>query len=133
MDGNLPFLDVLVSRKDDGSFTHQVFKKKTHTEQYLHVSSHHFPAQNSGVLSTLATRAFRIVDEHHLEDDKSHLLRVFLNNGYNKVQCLRAFQKAEKGPRVKKEHCDRLSIIHLPFIQGTTDKIARILKRHNVP
>ena len=32
VDGNLPFLDVLISRNDDGSVSHQVFQKKTHTE-----------------------------------------------------------------------------------------------------
>ena len=32
VDGSLPFLDVLLSRNDDGSFSHQVFRKKTHTE-----------------------------------------------------------------------------------------------------
>ena len=73
-DGYLPFLDVLISRNDEGSFSHRVFRKKTHTEQYLHACSHHFPAQKLGVLSTLATRAFRISDDLHFEDDKSHLL-----------------------------------------------------------
>ena len=48
------------------------------------------------------------------------------------LHCLKAFQKAERGPRVKKYPCDRLSGVHLPFIQGTKDKIARILKKHNV-
>ena len=42
--GSLPFLDVLRSRNDNGSFSHQVYRKKTHMEQYLHVNSHHFPA-----------------------------------------------------------------------------------------
>lgn len=28
----LPFLDVLISSKDDGTFSHQVFCKKTHTK-----------------------------------------------------------------------------------------------------
>jgi len=32
VNGLLPFLDVLISKKDDGSFSHQVFWKKTHTE-----------------------------------------------------------------------------------------------------
>ena len=30
--GCLPFLDVLISKKVDGSFSHQVFRKKTQTE-----------------------------------------------------------------------------------------------------
>ena len=130
--GSLPFLDVLISRNGDGSFSHQVFRKKTHTEQYLHASSHHFPSQKLGVLSTLATRAFIISDEQHFKDEKAHLLKVFNKNGYSTSQCLKAFQKAEKGPKGKKDPRDRLSGVHLPFIQGTMDKIVRILKKHNV-
>ena len=55
--GSLPFLDVLLSRNDNGSFSHQVYHKKTHTKQYLHANYHPFPAQKLGVLDTLATRA----------------------------------------------------------------------------
>lgn len=84
MDGCLPFLDVLISRKVDGSFSHQVYRKKTHTEQYLHASSHHFLAQKIGVLSTLATRALWISDEDRLSKEKSHLLDVFVQNGYSR-------------------------------------------------
>lgn len=54
---SLPFLDILLSRNDDGSFSHQVYHKKTHTKQYLHANSHHFPTQKLGVLNTLAIRA----------------------------------------------------------------------------
>ena len=69
VDGSLPFLDILISINDDGSFSHQVFRKKTHTEQYLHAGSHHFPAKKLGVLNSLATRALRISDESHLEGE----------------------------------------------------------------
>ena len=120
-EGSSPFLDVLLSRNED-DFSHQVYRKKTHTEKYLHASSHHFPAQKLGVLNTLATRAFRISDVNHFEGEKAHLLKFFNKNGYSISHCLKAFQKAERGPRVKKNPCDRLSGIHLPFIQGTTDR-----------
>jgi len=63
-DGTLSFLNVLISKKDDGSFSHQVFRRKTHTKQFLHAKSHHFPAQKLGVLNTLATHALRISDEN---------------------------------------------------------------------
>ena len=54
---SFPFLDVLISKKEDGSIAHQAFRKKTHTERYLHANSHHFPPQNVGIITTLATRA----------------------------------------------------------------------------
>ena len=77
--GRLPFLNILLSRMDDHSICHQFFQKKTHTKHYLHASSHHFLAQKFGVLSTLATRALRISDDSHLEQERSHLLEVFNN------------------------------------------------------
>jgi len=84
VDGRLPFLDVLISRNDDGSVSHQVFRKKTHTEQYLSASSHHFHAQKLGVLNTPTTQALRISDEKSLDKEKAHLLNVFTNNGYSR-------------------------------------------------
>lgn len=50
---SIPFLDVLVIRKEDGTLGHQVFRKKTHTENYLHAEYYHHPAQKFGVLNTL--------------------------------------------------------------------------------
>jgi len=40
-DNALPFLDMLIVRQLDGHVKLQVFRKKTHTDQYLHFTSHH--------------------------------------------------------------------------------------------
>ncbi|KYN11910.1 hypothetical protein ALC57_15926 [Trachymyrmex cornetzi] len=42
--GKLPFLDVLVFKKADGTLGHQVYRKPTHTNRYLHAEWHHHPA-----------------------------------------------------------------------------------------
>jgi hypothetical protein len=44
----LPFMDVLVSRRPNGSLGHSVYWKSTHTELYLHAKSQHHPAQKTG-------------------------------------------------------------------------------------
>jgi hypothetical protein len=48
----LPFSDVLVSRRPDGSLGYSVHRKSTHTELYLHTKSEHRPAQKQAVLAT---------------------------------------------------------------------------------
>lgn len=58
--GCQPFLEVFVTRKNDGSLSHAVYRKYTHTDCYLHTESHHHPKQKSAVLKTLANQVFHI-------------------------------------------------------------------------
>ena len=99
VDGSLPFLSVLISKKDEASFSHQVFWNKTQKEKYLHANSHHFPTQKLGVLNTLGIWSLRASDENHIDDEKTHLLKVFNKNGYSKSQGIRAFLNAKRGPK----------------------------------
>jgi len=86
-----------------------------------------------GVLNTLATRALRISNEKSFEEEKSHLLNVFVENGYSRLMGQKAFLKAAKNSSTRRGPKERIPGVHLPFVQGTTDRIARILKKHNVP
>ena len=82
----LPFLDVLISRKEYGYVSHQVYKKKTHTDRYLqYADSHHFPPQKIGVINTLVTKALRISDKEHIKEEIDHLEKVFGDNGYSEM------------------------------------------------
>ena len=100
------FLDILILKNNDGSFSHQVFQKKTHTDQYLHASSHHFSAEKFGVLNTIATCALRISDEKSLDKEKAQLLNVFVNNSYSRHLGIKAFLKANKNLLIKKNPKD---------------------------
>ena len=54
-DNSLPFLDTLMIRKEDGT----VYRKKTHTDQYLNFMSH----QKLGVITTLLDKCNNNVSE----------------------------------------------------------------------
>lgn len=93
---SIPFLDVLIMRKEDGSLGHKVFRKSTHIEGYLHADSHHHPAQKFGVLNTLAIRALRISDSEHLDEEKKHLVSTFKSIGYKEQEIKKTIEKADR-------------------------------------
>jgi hypothetical protein len=45
---------------------------------------------------------------------------------------MKAFQNATKTPRNKEQTNNEVSKVYLPYIQGTTDKLAKILKKKNI-
>ena len=68
--GKLPFLDVLVSKKTDGTLGHQVTKNQ-HTDRYLQTESHH-SAQKQSAINSLVHRTFTISDKEHLQTELNH-------------------------------------------------------------
>ena len=70
---SLPFLDVLISKNEDRTISHQVYRKKTHTDRYLHAKSHHYPPQKTSVINTMVVRAKRISNKAHLKQEIDHL------------------------------------------------------------
>jgi hypothetical protein len=45
--GHLPFLEIDIYRKRDASLRHTVYRGPTHTNLYLHQTSHHHPATST--------------------------------------------------------------------------------------
>jgi hypothetical protein len=65
-EGHLPFLDLDIYRRPDGSLRHKVYHKPIHTNLYLNAKSHHHPSNKQAVLSTLRHRARALCDEDSL-------------------------------------------------------------------
>ena len=62
-DNSIPFLDTLIVKKLDGSVKLHVNRKKTHTDQNLHFSSHHPLQHKLSVIRTLMDRKEKIITE----------------------------------------------------------------------
>ena len=56
-DGSIPFLDTIVKPEADGSLSITVYRKPTHTDQYLQLDSHHHLSAKFSVIQTLSHRA----------------------------------------------------------------------------
>ena len=130
-DNKIPFLDVLITKKNGGVLGHQVYRKKTHTDRYLHADSHHLPTQKIGVLNTLLTRAIRISDDDHLNLEIDHLSNIFQVNGYSKYQIKKVIRKVRNRSPKKIRNIEG-TMITLPYIKGTTDVTAKILRKKSI-
>ena len=72
--GSLPFLDTLVTIQPDNTFNTTVYRKPTHTDQYLHWDSNHHITAKQSVYNTLAHRAKTVSStQDNLQKELSHI------------------------------------------------------------
>ena len=75
-DGSLPFLDTLVTVEEDGSLSTSIYRKPTHTNQYLQWDSHHSIANKYSVINSLLHRANNICSNQEQKKKKKwHTLK----------------------------------------------------------
>ena len=127
----IAFLDIKIIRNHDGNLGHRVHRKTTHTDRYLNANSHHHPSQKHGLIKTLVTRARRICEEKFLGQEITHLTDSLQRNGYSSKLIKKAFEPKRSTPEEETE--DKIiSCAYLPYLQNTTDRIAKILRKFNV-
>ncbi|XP_043263261.1 uncharacterized protein LOC122403673 [Colletes gigas] len=133
----IPFLDVLVNRKHDGTLGHKAYRKPTHTDRYLQASSHHHPSQKVSVISSLITRAVSISEPSSLQQELTNVKTALIKNGYTTPQINRTMRKIINTPvntntQSPPSQNTLTSIAFLPYLQGITDRISRVLKKYNI-
>ena len=81
----MPFLDTLVTPQEDGTLTTRVYRKPTHTDQYLQQHSHHNLACKYSVMNTLKHRAKAMCSSSKLlEEELQDLDKVLKQYKYPK-------------------------------------------------
>ena len=92
-DGSIPFLDTIVKPEVDGSLSITVYRKPTHTDQYLQWDSHHNLSAKFSVINTLSHRAQTVcINPELLKQEKEHLRKDLTKCKYPKW----ALDKVEK-------------------------------------
>ena len=82
-DNSIPFLDTSVIRDSNGVLTTNVYRKPTHTDQYLAYDSHHPQSVKRGIVKCLFDRAKHLITKPSvISKEKKHLSSVLVSNGY---------------------------------------------------
>ena len=76
-DNKLAFLDTEVLREPDGRLTTSVYRKPTHTDQYLAYDSHHPQSVKRGIVKCLYERAKRLVTKPSVISEEKKICHLF--------------------------------------------------------
>ena len=140
--GELAFLDTLLKR-NNGEISVLVYRKPTHTDQYLHYSSHHQTSCKESVVSSLFNRAYSIsTNKNDLHKENARIKQVLKENGYQESIISKIFKRITNNhslPQLQQqtqaadiqEEEIKMSI-NLPYVEGTSEKLRRILRSHKI-
>ena len=143
--GQLSFLDTMVTR-NNGSLIVNVYRKLTHTDRYLDYSSHHDKQHKISTARTLLHRAAHLPNRNEGKHQEKHqVLDALRNNGYPKIILdeveKRRARKTEIVPSAEElvrmffenvEPKNNSSYAVLPYINGKSEPMKRLLKRHDI-
>ena len=80
--GELAFLDTLLKR-DNGEISVLIYRKPTHTDQYLNYSSHHETSCKESVVFSLFNKAYSVItNKNDLDKKSARVKQVLKENGY---------------------------------------------------
>ena len=131
-DLKLPFLDVLVCRTNNVIKT-TVYRKPTHTGQYLNFKSNHASHTKAGIIRTLVNRAETICSEpDNTCAELQHIKQELMANGYpdtfiNKHMVQKSGILTDLGNKDTP-----IATMVLPYVKGLSEKIRRLASKHNI-
>ena len=121
--GKLPFLDTEIHLKEDGSIKFKIYRKETHTDQYLQFTSNHHISQKLGIVSTFNQRIETIVtDEKDKKEERERMENKMKKCGYPEWTFKRK-KRMNKGEREKTK---------IPYVKTTSEKIAKVYKKYGI-
>ena len=130
-DGSLPFLDILISPDKDGRLETSVYRKPTHTDQYLQWDSHHPISSKYSVVGTLYHRAKTISSNNQgLQQEEDHLNRALGKCNYprwalNRVRIKMNNPAQKKKNRNTQQNNTPKPYITVPYYKGLSESVKK--------
>ena len=126
-DGRLPLLDACVNINEDGSTHVTVYRKPTHTDQYVNFSSNHHRQHKRSVVHTLIRRTEVMITRPDCRrKEMAHVQDALKTNGYK--QWMFKVPKPKQQQSTTPTGTRPKTNVGLPYMQGTSEALTRVFK-----
>ena len=126
----IAFLDTLVHIKPDGTTKTTIYRKATHTDQYLDFKSNHHIKQKIGIIGTFQHRIKKLITEDEDKKQETRHVRKALKRCGHPNWSL--YRKKDKKKDQDQERVERRGKVVLPYVKGKSENLARIFKRYDI-
>ena len=133
----LSFLDTLIQRNSNNTISVRVYRKPTHTDQYLKFTSHHLARAKKSVITSLFDRAKNIISNpSDQEKDENHLTAVLQANDYpkkfinNTIRSSQLPRQSANNDNTKNQEQIAPVRINFPYMNGPSKQLKRIFNDH---
>ena len=147
--GSIPFLDTLVTIQPDNTLSTSVYRKPTHTDQYLHWDSNHHITAKQSVYNTLAHRAKTVSSTQDLLDKELSHIKTALHHCQFPAWALNQWEHKFKQPSQdtttnnsntnnstsnnnQDSNNNYMTTIVVPYIPNTADRFKKLCKRRGI-
>ena len=146
-DGAIPFLDTIVKPEADGNLSITVYRKATHTDQYLQWDRHHHLSAKFSVIHYLSHRAQTVCSNpEFLHKEKIHLRNALTQCKYPKWALDKVERRLNKSSREVSDEANQGTTgaqsatnevktkghIVIPYTQGLCETIKKICGRYGI-
>lgn len=138
VDGKLPFLDLMITRKEDDTLKFGIYRKPTSTDRYITSDSNHFGAQKQAAFHSMAHRLYNVpMEEGEFSEEKTRIFKAAEVNGYRKEFASKILRKHKRKKTLQnittlQPEGDEVKRISLPFYPKLTNPIKNTLKRQGL-
>ena len=131
---SLAFLDTNTIRQSDGSLKIVIYRKPTHTDQYLNFESNHPIEHKLSVIRTLYHRAESVVtDPEEIRREIEHIDTALVNCGYPRQ--LLDSSKSPNDQQTPVRQTDRpqsKGTVTLPYVRSVSEPLRRIFESYQI-
>ena len=127
-DNKLPFLDLLVTRTEQG-FRSSVYRKPTFNGQYLNFNSHHPYTVKKGIVRCLQHRAKTISSDTDAYQEEMIILRHNLHRNNYPESITSAPRNLD---RRMEGNTRKLTTVCLPYVKGLAERIKNICSPYDI-
>ena len=128
----LEFLDIKIINNGTGKYEYDIFRKKAITNVQVKPESSHDPSTLRGIFKGFIYRAIAICSEKYVNQEIDFLIKVFVENGYDKKDLIRMVDQVkatQTQEQIISNDTNPSQTISLPWIPGVSPKLKKVYRK----